>query len=177
MLKEEVKNLSLTEKVNKLYTYFDIEKELEKKSKKHIFKLPWNKRLKPSALKKNYCLVFIIHNNLQLTIDKLPIIDDMIYIKKFDMYYHAGANYIFRYNNLPAILIQEWSLEPINPEMLRRKTLDEKMLAYPQKILITLLRRGQITQPKRGIGGWIIYVILGLVGVFIIYTIATGGLK
>jgi len=173
MIEQEkrVDEMSLSEKVNLMAKHMNLDeaRAKEKKKMKNFKFLP--KKLSRSKLKKNFCILILIRTNGYLDIRKLPIEDGIVYLKDLDLRYSVTAAHIMRWRNLPIIIQPEWSLEPISPESLQRKALDDKMLAYPQKILVTHLKKGQV-QAKRGMGNWLWWLIGGVVIIFLITQIA-----
>jgi len=163
-----LENMSLKQKVDLLVKAAKLEEwaRKEKKKEKHFKFLP---KLSCGKLKKNYCIILFMRTNGYLDIMRLPIEDGFVYIKEVDMRYAVTTNSILRWKNYPVLIIQEWSLEPVSPAMLQRKTLDEKMSAFPQKILIDALKKGQTTQKKIN-SSILLWIIIGIIVILILLT-------
>lgn len=171
MEKEKIKieDMSLTEKVDLLAKAAKVE-EWANKSKKKQKKFKFLPKLGKGKLKKNWAIIIFMRTNGYLDLMKLPIDDGFVYIKKVDMRYAVTADSVMRWNNLPVIIIQEWSLEPISPSMLQRKTFNDKMTSFPQKILIDALKKGQVTAKKMS-GNILLWILGGAVVLFLIASV------
>jgi hypothetical protein len=165
----KIEEMSLREQVALIAKAARID-EYAKKSKKKQKKFKFLPKLGKGKLKKNFAIIILMRTNGYLDLMRLPIEDGFVYIKKVDMRYSVTVDNVLRWNNLPVLIIQEWSLEPICPTMLQRKTMDEKMSAWPQKILIDALKKGQISPKKMG-GNIILWIIGGVVVLFLIASI------
>ena len=55
--------------------------------------------------------------------------------------------------------------------MLQRKTLQDNMSSYPQKILIDALKKAQIPPKKKMPGNVLLWIVLILIGLYLIYSI------
>lgn len=166
-MEEEKKldEMSLKEKIDLIAKAAKVEEMLKKEKKEK--KIKFFPKLSRNQLKKNYAIILFLRTNGYIDLMKLPIEDGFVYVPKVDMRYSVSAESVLRWKNFPVVIIQEWSLEPISPSMLQRKTFEDKMKAYPQKILIDAIKKGQL-QPKKSIGNILLWIILIIVAIFII---------
>ena len=134
-----------------------IESKEEKKKEESGFKIP--KKLNIKKLKKNYVLLIRLRTNQQVVMDRVPIEDDMIYLKENDTYHSATTDCVWRYKNFPVMILPEWSLQPISPTELFEKSVQNKELALPQRALIKAIEMSQIKK-KKGMNIWIIVIII-----------------
>lgn len=148
----------LTSRLDELTRRIEDKEEIYKKGKKDkLFKVPG--KLSVGKLKKNYILLIRLRTNQQVVIDKLPIEDDMIYLKDSDTYHSATTDCVWRYKNFPVMILPEWSLQPISPTELFEKSVQNKELALPQRALIKAIEMSQIKK-KKGMNIWIIVGII-----------------
>jgi len=168
---KQPKKLSLIEKIDKIDKVLDL-KKLEDEHKKR-FKLPWNKKLSKGNILKNYIIVFLLKSNLQLVIKKVQITDNMIFLKETGTYHSVKADDIFIYDKFPAIILPEWSLEPISAEFLQSKVVERKSWAYPQKVVIQAMKKAE--EKPKGIGGnFLIWAILGIAALYLLSQVLGG---
>jgi uncharacterized Rmd1/YagE family protein len=99
--------------------------------------------------------------------------NDMIHIKELDKYYMATADYIFRYEKFPAIMIQEWNAEPINPTMLARKAIDDRTSAVHDKFVVTAAKLAVVPTKKKFSMG-LIWIIVGVIALLVIFSLVFG---
>jgi anion-transporting ArsA/GET3 family ATPase len=148
----------LTSRLDELTRRIEEKEEVPKKGKKDkLFKVP--AKLNLNKLKKNYVLLIRLKTNQQVVIDKLPIEDDMIYLKDNDTYHQATTDFVWRYKNFPVMILPEWSLKPIKPEELYNETIQNKDLSIGQRFFIKALESSQIKK-KKSMNIWIIVVII-----------------
>jgi uncharacterized Rmd1/YagE family protein len=143
----------------------------DKKKKDKPFRI--KKKLSRRQMRDNYILVFFIRNNLTIAVRKEKIENDMIHIKELDKYYMATADYIFRYEKFPAIMIQEWNAEPINPTMLARKAIDDRTSAVHDKFVVTAAKLAVVPTKKKFSMG-LIWIIVGVIALLVIFSLVFG---
>lgn len=131
------------------------------------FKLP-RKFLPKGKLKTNHAIVIYIRTNSNVEISKVPIENDLVYIKQTQLYHQASADYILRYKQYPLLIIPEYSLEPLKVEPFKPKehysqVAVEGKVSYTQRVLIQMLRLSMMPK-KTSLGNKnLIWIIVGLV--------------
>ena len=167
------RDMSFVEKVNRINKLIDMN-EIQLEHKKR-FRLGFGKKPSRRQLKKNWIIAFILKTNGQMIVKKIRVEDNMVYIKETQTYHSVKTDDIFIYDGkFPAIILPEWSLEPLSQEMITRKVMEEGSWSFPQKILINAMKKAEIKQ-KGPMGNILIWVILGLGGLYLISQIISGG--
>jgi hypothetical protein len=151
----------LTSRLDELTKRIEEQEEKTVKKKEKGFKIPT--KLGVGKLKQNYVLVLRLKTNQQIVVDKLPINDDMIYLKDNDTYHSATTDCVWRYKNFPVLVLPEWSLQPLNPTELYEKSVQNKELVLPQRALIKAIELSQIKKKKGGNIWLIVGIIIALV--------------
>lgn len=171
--KAKPREMSFVEKVNRINKLIDMD-EIKLEHKKR-FKLGFGKKPSRGQLKKNWIIAFILKTNGQMIVKKLRVQDNMVYIKETQTYHSVKTDDVFIYDGkFPAIILPEWSLEPVSQEMLTRQVMEQGSWSFPQKVLINAMKKAEIKQ-KGPIGNILIWVVLGLGGLYLISQIITGG--
>jgi hypothetical protein len=137
----------------------------EKKAKEKKIKFP---KVSKGKLKKNYVIVILLRTNKQIDMRVLPIQDNMVYLKDNETFHIATTDYVMRYKNYPVIILGEWDLQPISPDELMNKTISEKRLALPQKIIIQAMKQAQLSGKKKGINIGIILIVIGAIAAVVV---------
>lgn len=155
---------SLTERLAKIEEVIDSGNNKKKKEKVVKFK-----RISNAKLKNNYVLVILLKTNKQVEARVLPIKDNLIYLKDNETFHIASTDFVMRYKKLPMIILPEWDLKPLSVDELMGKAIQDKSLAFPQKIIIQAMKQAQLMPKKKGISvGLVIGIILAIAGVVVI---------
>lgn len=158
------------DKTNKLLEEMLKADKLPKEKKFNLGKVP------ASKLKKGYILVLILRNNLNLIARKLPIVNGNIYLSENKTYHLAESQYIGLYKGkIPFILIPEWSIEPLNRDVLMKTIEDNKTLVKPQRQLIHLMEDANLLENAKPKGSFKGIIIIGLVLVGLYYLASSQG--
>lgn len=141
------------------------EQQQTTKKKKKEFKLPLGVRSgAKSKIKKNYAMIIKLSTNGALNFKLLQILPNgMVYLKENNTYHQVTAGDIFWYKNYPTVILPEWSLKPFSAKDHYDKTVKDKMLASPQRIIIDAIKESQIK--GKGFGGMNlkVYLVIGIV--------------
>lgn len=166
-------NETLRDKIERIDNFVRRFEESDEKEIKKNFKLPKTISLfHKKKLKKGYVLVFLLKTNGQIDIKFLQIKTDIISIKENKTLHLSGARYMFRYKGFPAIILPEYSLEPLDPRNVYMKVFDQKKLAWPQEEFLRAIKEGEVKH-KKSFGGaiWIIIGIAVIAGLYFLSTL------
>ena len=104
---DEQEQTSLKEQIAKLNANLE-----QANSNGKIKKFKPNKKLSNSDLKSNVVLGIIVGENKAIRFEKLTIEDSTVSVNKVPRI--ATAEYLATYQGKPALIIPEWSVEPIS---------------------------------------------------------------
>jgi len=165
------KDLSITEKLDKVLEYF--EAGLSKKDKSKKFKLPFKARsLGKKMHKKSKVLVILVSKGKIMKPIVTNIIKGMIKIQ--DNWHTVPTDALMLWKGkIPTIFLPEWQItpttfEPIRVEDLEKQSEDDKNLVDAQTYAIRAIKKeSSILNPKRFGGKAIIWIII--IGVAVAY--------
>jgi hypothetical protein len=150
------KEKSLKDKVDEIYERFQ---QFDESKSKKKYKLPLSQRIGAAGkIKKGYILVFLLTTNGTINPKFLPVEKDIIYLKKNRTFHIASSNYMWRYGKYPAIILNEYNLEPLNPKEMYEQALKDKKIAWNEEFLVYLMEQMQLKK-KTSFGGWTIIII------------------
>lgn len=160
---EEIRNDGIRERLAR------VEELLEQKEAKKVkgmqFKLPFDITMRAKMIaRKNRALVFLLKTNRDIEIKVAPIINGMIIIN--ERYYDARADCFFMYKGIPAILLPEWSLEPIGTQDYY-KAIKDKELANAQQVIIRAIETKEMGMGKLKISPKLL--IIGAIAAVVIF--------
>lgn len=130
---------------------------------KKIKKIKPNKKLNTSDLKSNGVLGIIVGENKEIRFDKLTIEDSTVTVNKVPRI--ATAEYLATYKGKPAMIIPEWSTEPISFQKQYEQAARDKMLAVGYRLLMNRIELGAI-KAKKQIKGWIVFA--GIIALIVV---------
>ena len=158
---------NLRQKIDQIYKKLgDADIPEPNKEKKFKFKLGKG-RLSKKNIKDGYVTVLYIHNNLHAEFMKKQIIQNTI---KIDDYHEATTEDIVMHKNKPLIIVCEWNEKPFNGRRDYEDAAQAKTLTYGQKYILNRMK-SDLIKPKNPISGMtIIWIIVALVGGYILYT-------
>lgn len=154
----EQEQTTLKEEISKLNENFEA---LKKDGK--IKKIKPNKKLNTSDLKHNGVLGVIIGENKEIRFEKLNIEDSTVTLNKVPRI--ATAEYLGTYKGKPAMIIPEWSAEPVSFLKNYEEAAKNKMLAVGYRLLLNRIELGAI-KAKKQIKGWIIFA--GIIALIVV---------
>lgn len=159
----EDKDLSLKEKIDILFA----EKVETKKKKRKLFKIPKRGVPSKSKVKKGYMIVVRIDDNKNIDFEKQPLEDSTFRLK--DKTYHSLTKEedIFFYKQKPLIFQAVKKREPYNPELTDENPLKGANETYGQKYIMARMLKDAI-KIKKSLGGWVIWIVLAIVGFFVV---------
>jgi len=173
-MEEKKEPKTLTDKMDKVYEFvntMDSSKD-KKKSKSRLFR-----KLKISLRKqqKNYVSIIVLYPNGNAAIEKLPITDNCIKLKS-GTYHVSSSEYVWNLGKLPFIIQPSWDMKPISKGRLNDITSKTGAWVDPQKVLIHFMELSQV-KPKSAFGGknLLIWVIVGIVVLYLLNSVLTGG--
>lgn len=149
---------SLKDEIRRLNENFE---SVKKEGK--VKKMKPNKKLNNSDLKKNNVLGVIVGENKELRFEKLTIQDSTVTVNKVPRI--ATAEYLATYRGKPAIIIPEWSAEPISFQKQYEQAARDKMLAVGYRLLMNRIELGAI-KAKKAIKGWVIFA--GIIALIVV---------
>lgn len=152
----------ITSRLDELTKRLEEQEHKEKKKEEKTLKIP---KIGLGKLKKNYVLLVRLKTNQQMVMERVPIEDDMIYLRDNDTYHSATTDCVWRYKGLPVMILPEWSLQPINPTDLFEKSVTNKELVLPQRALIKAIELSQIKKKKKGNIWLIVGIIIAIVAI------------
>ena len=142
------------------------------KTKTKKFRLPWKSKVNKKKAKKNWITIMKINENGYCDFKRVKI-DDQTFMED-GIPRLASAPYILRYKKNPLVILPSWSVKPFSPAEQYEKSMEDGSNIKGYKILMAAMIKATVGD-KKGIGGWVKWVIgLGLLGL-IIYAIVTGG--
>lgn len=153
-----IDNSTLKEEIQKLNENFEA---LKKDGK--IKKVKPNKKLNNSDLKSNVVLAVVVGENKEFRFEKLNIEDSTVTLNKVPRI--ATAEYLGTYKGRPAMIIPEWSAEPISFQKQYDEAAKNKMLAVGYRLLLNRIELGAI-KAKKQIKGWIIFA--GIIALIVV---------
>jgi len=159
------KQESLGKKVERIEELMERFVEKNEKTSKKKFKMPKKiaKGIK-KKVKKGGLVVFVIRTNGEIIPKLLESKYDLIELKDNGTFHLAGANYMFRYNGYPALILPEYSLEPLNPKDLYMNIVNQQKESWHEKVLLKIMELSEIKKSKgmAGAGKWILFAIIGI---------------
>lgn len=158
---EENKELSLKEKLDYLM-------EENGKVRTKRFRLPRKGKLNRSKIKKGYTTILRIDDNGNVDFEKQKI-EDSTYRLSTKEYHVTDKKDILSYKGKPFIIQPTRKLNPYNP-------LDGTNETYGQKYIMSRML-GDAIKIKVGGAKGIIYIVLGLIGAYVVYMLFTGGFQ
>lgn len=172
MVEEEGKG-RISDKIDEIYSLVKSEK---KEDKKKLTKLEKKIRISKAKREKNFVTLLILKANASAEIQKLPIINDSVKLKKQDTYHVATSEYIWTHRQFPFMILPEWDMKPISRKRLVEKTIEDKTWASPQKLLIHYMEVSKV-KPKMSLGGkGLFFVIIGvLIVLYLLSSVLKGG--
>jgi hypothetical protein len=167
---------NLNERLDKIE---DLLREKPKKKKK--FKIPWTKRVSPAKAKKGYVTCFKVNENSQVKVTKELIDKQTMVIDGVPRL--ATPKHILYMGKNPLVILPSYSTNPLTGEELQKgfdinehheKTLDDGSHIKGYKLLMDKMK-SEVTNPKKKVGGWVMWIFLLIIGVIIAYAFITGG--
>jgi len=161
-MEEEIKGLSVSDKLDKVLDSLPV----EEKEKNSNWKIPFLKSFKfrvgKKKVEKGWSQIIIIRNNRQLEFTKAQVKDGIAIIDGFPRITTA-AHTLF-YNKKPTYIIPEWSLKPFSAEENLDTMEKEKMNIAGRRAILATLETEKI-KPKKDLGSiiWVV-VIVAIVG-------------
>lgn len=159
-LKDEIKLLN--ESVGKLA------EQKEKKPKE--FKLPFGKRVKGAAAKKNYVTVMQIQENGEVDFKKEKIENQVIHIDGVPRI--ATGDMVLRYKRNPLIIQPSWSVKPFSPADNYSEAEKQNLNIKGYKLLMTVMKQEAIS--KKTSIGWGIAIFGLVIAAIIVYALFFG---
>lgn len=149
---------TLKDEIHKLNENFD-----EFKTEGKVKKFKPNKKLNVADTKKNFVLACVIGENKEFRFEKLRIEDSTVSVNKVPRL--ASAEYLGTYQGKPAMIIPEWSVEPISFDKNYDEARRSRTLAAGYRLLINRIELG-VLKAKKQIKGWVIF--LGIIALIVI---------
>lgn len=115
-----------------------------------------------SQRKKGYINYIYIRENGSMETTKVPIQEGTTFFD--DTPRLATPEYVLNWKGQPTIIQPSWSSKPFSPVENFDKAEKEKMLSVGWRLLANRAELGEI-KPKGKMSGWLIFVILGVIGV------------
>lgn len=163
----EDKEPNLREKIDKIYERLGDEVgKKEKKEKKFKFKLGKGK-LSKKNVKDGYVTVMYIDNNFNVQFMKKQIEMNTV---KIDNYHEATTEDILFFKNKPIIIVPEWNEKPFSARGNFQEAKINKTLTYGQKYILNRMKSDLIKPKNKISGATIVWIIIALVGGYILYT-------
>lgn len=128
-----------------------------------VKKVKPNKKLSTGDLKSNGVLAVVVGENKEFRFEKLNIEDSTVTLNKVPRI--ATAEYLGTYKGKPAMIIPEWSAEPINFQKQYDQAARDKMLAVGYRLLLNRIELGAI-KAKKQIKGWIVFA--GIIALIVV---------
>ena len=161
--------LSMTEQFNKLeqlLKYGDKKKD-DKRAPK--YKLPMNIKFRQRAIaKKNQVMIVLLKRNRILSIEIGQLVDGLLHFG--GVAYNGDPSFIFLHKHkgkyIPAIVLPEWSLDPVKPEQF-------KDTVSAQTIILRAMKHASELNKKKLSGRTLIFVGIG--AIVIAYLFMQGG--
>lgn len=122
-----------------------------------------NKKLNTGDLKKNAVMAVVVGENKEFKFEKLNIEDGTVTLNKVPRI--ATAEYLGTYKGRPAMIIPEWSCEPISFQKTYEQNARDKMLSVGYRLLANRIELGAI-KAKKQIKGWIIFA--GIIALIVV---------
>jgi hypothetical protein len=171
MVEENIDELGVKDILKKIYVQNQEDKAQAARPK--LWRLPRKARLNKKLLKKNYTTVLIINENRNVDAVKLPIEDGCIMVD--DVPRMATEDYTLIFNGKPMIVLPSWSLKPFSPEENYEETVKENLTIAGRKLILAKMKLEAVNPKKKGGGGMIGWIILGLAILGIAYYFIKGG--
>lgn len=160
----EEENFNLKDEIKRLKEKIDGDTPKEKKKK--LFRLPSKARVNKSDLKKGFVTILYIKNNRHGEFIKLPIDESTTMVNGIPRI-ASTDDIIFiddKGKTIPMIIQPEWRVNPIRPSEDYEKALTDDMTSEGFSVLINRMKKEAISTKKK-MSGWIIGVIIAVIGV------------
>lgn len=154
---ENLKELPLKEKVDKLIEFFDKQQNNEKKAKFPSIRFRVQKFI---FSRLNWILVMFIRTNGSIKLKKVKPVDNTIKIG--DTIYDCSADYIMRYKRFPMIILTEWNMKPFSPADNFKQAVAEGTMTSTEKVIMAKMEKDAIKGKWSGSMGKIL-VIIGII--------------
>ena len=168
---DDIKEKSMKELIEELVR---TNKEALENKKKPWFKLPAKAKLNKGHLKKNYVTVMYIKENKECDFVRVPIDESTTLIEGTPRL--ATAEYTLTHKGKPIIIQPAWSVKPFSPTESYNKTLEDGDSSAGYKLLLNKLKK-EVIMPKKGPGGWLVWVLIAIAVVGVgYYLLKSGGI-
>lgn len=154
---DEIEQTTLKEQIAKLNS------NLEAVNNEKVKKFKPNKKLSNGDLKSNHILAVVVGENKEFRFEKLAIEDGTVSLNKVPRL--ASAPYLGTYKGRPAMIIPEWSVEPINFDKNYDEAVRLKTLSVGYRLIMNRIEQGVI-KAKKQIKGWIVFA--GIIALIVV---------